>query len=420
VFEPLRLRLTKEQRKNATVSPGELIFRWRATEQLHCFVSILPDPRDDRFMIEVGWSTQGRFPHDLPRPELSESRDRQEFGQAECFIPFATLAKIQRGRPDSTWHLRPCSVEPDDPEFGRKLAEEDSAPVSEDRAAARARVVVAEAISDLTEVVVPYLEERVEWERQEIRMARRAAMERRGRVQAEFDARYYGWALDDARREYAAGYPRLRSVTDNWGMPQTALALLDSRSSLDRLRLTETLVKARFRRVLERAGESLLPEEAATLADYDQARKSLRIPDVEAYRRRRQPLDRAAVLAHVKAALNPILGGEGQSWPAPSWSAEGLEWRWETPVGEWTVWTHVLVHGWLCQVTYRHMVGVHGPGPRYLVTDAALLSWLGISRLTTWSIPTGADVPRAVSALAGACADFMAAVPALVADLSPN
>jgi hypothetical protein len=232
--------------------------------------------------------------------------------------------------------------------LGRKSAEDDSAPVSEDQAAARARAVVAEAIRDLAEVVVPYLQGRVEWEREEVRMARRAALERLGRVQGEFDARYYRWALDDARRECAAGYPRLRSVTDNWGMPQTVLALLDSRSGLDRLRLTETLVKARFRKVLERAGESLMPEEAATLANYEQVRKSLRVPEVEAYGRQRRPLDRAAVLAHVRAALNPILGGEGQSWPAPSWSAGGLEWRWEVPVGEWAVWTYVLVHGWLC------------------------------------------------------------------------
>jgi hypothetical protein len=120
-FEPLRLRLTKEQRKNATVSPGELIFRWRATEQLHCFVSILPDPRNDRFMIQAGWSTQGWFPHDIPRPELSESRDRQEFDLAECFMPFATLANIQRGRSDSIWYLRPWLAEPDDPEFGAEV-----------------------------------------------------------------------------------------------------------------------------------------------------------------------------------------------------------------------------------------------------------------------------------------------------------
>ena len=58
-FEPLRLRLTKEQRRTANVSPGELIFRWRATEQLHCFICILPDTRDDQFMMEAGWSTHG-------------------------------------------------------------------------------------------------------------------------------------------------------------------------------------------------------------------------------------------------------------------------------------------------------------------------------------------------------------------------
>ncbi len=96
VFEPFRLRLTKEQRRTADVSPGELIFRWRATEQLHCFICILPDSRHDCFMIEAGWSTRGRFPHDL-MSRTTASHERQEFSLAECLVHAAGLFNLRPG-----------------------------------------------------------------------------------------------------------------------------------------------------------------------------------------------------------------------------------------------------------------------------------------------------------------------------------
>ena len=339
-------------------------------------------------MVEVGWSTLGRFPYDLSRTlPTSASRERREFALSECFVATSGLFILTRGRPDGLWQVWSCSAAIDDPDYSRIFEEEDQAPVSGDQAAARVQAVVEEAVRDLAEVVVPYLHERVEWEREDFRTARQAALERLGLVQAEFDARYYpvgagrrptgmcGW-VPSARERH-------RQLGDRPDAGRSCSLPVECRSGpLGRSTREDALSAcAGPRRSVRDAGGS-------------RRARRLREGKEEPERARRGGVPAPAHASGPSGGTGPCQddaesdpGGGGQSWPVPSWAKGGLEWRWETPVGRCTVRTHVIVHGWLCQVTYGHALGVVGSEPRYLETNAALMSWLGISRLTTWSLP---------------------------------
>ena len=159
-FEPFALRLKKDERHKATVFPGERIFRWVPGGDLHCFISVIPHQRQEKFMIEAGWSALGRFPYDIRRPTASPTRERKEFSLAECMVSFERLYHMKYGRAHLGWAVWKCSVDIDHPRFKEIFIEEDLAPVSEEQAFAMAKEAVRKAIEDTRDVVIPYLTER--------------------------------------------------------------------------------------------------------------------------------------------------------------------------------------------------------------------------------------------------------------------
>ena len=50
---------------------GETVFRWAASDSLHCFVILVPDAKGRQaFTVELAWSAAARFPEATSRPTL--------------------------------------------------------------------------------------------------------------------------------------------------------------------------------------------------------------------------------------------------------------------------------------------------------------------------------------------------------------
>jgi len=93
---------------------GETVFRWAASDQLDCFVFLVPDPKGRQsFTIELAWSTEGRFPEATSRPTLIlGAEDPDPTDVEEGVVRLGDLAD----RRDAWWNLpdpAPCHLTSD-------------------------------------------------------------------------------------------------------------------------------------------------------------------------------------------------------------------------------------------------------------------------------------------------------------------
>lgn len=110
--------------------------------------------------------------------------------------------------------------------------------------------------------------------------------------------------------------------------------------------------------------------------------------------------------------MNPMLGSAGTAGPRPK------QWRWDTPLRGWTLRTDVFVWGGpSVRMIYGQSVAQPGPRPRYLCTNMALLSWLGIANTTAWSLPSEREIQVAVGWLGRLCREFLTAASEALAGL---
>ena len=229
----------------------------------------------------------------------------------------------------------------------------------------------------------------------------------------ELARRYYRWALDDAAREVREGFPLVRAVAS--GLTMRAVAHLESLPAERRPVVMTTLVKRAHRRALELAGEGWGPQEEQIERAYVEA---VRIPRPEEAAHREavladQPprIDRARFLRAVRSELAPILG------PGAAFATKH-EWRFDTAIGPWTLATFVDVGGQHHQLAYTQTIRADVARP--LKEGISLNQWLGIGGQTIWNRLVEADTAQAAQSLARICAHFLAAVPALLADLAPS
>jgi hypothetical protein len=149
-------------------------------------------------------------------------------------------------------------------------------------------------------------------------------------------------------------------------------------------------------------------EDEAIDHDYQRAARHAR-PEEESYR---LTIDRGRFLAAVKAQLAPVLGAG-----APFSTTH--EWRYDTPLGPWTLVTLIDVGGRAHQLAYSH--DLHASVSRPLRQGVSLCGWLGIGGgHTTWDRLTQADTAEAARSLARVCAHFVQAAPALVDGVAPD
>jgi hypothetical protein len=231
----------------------------------------------------------------------------------------------------------------------------------------------------------------------------------------EFAAPYSRWALGDARREVRENFPFLRAVKS--GLVMRAVAYFESLAGDERLRAAIVLVKRSHRRGVELAGDSWGAEDEAIDHDYQRAARHAR-PEEESYRQTllHEPdtltIDRGRFLAAVRAQLAPVLGAG-----APFSTTR--EWRYDTPLGPWTLVTLIEVGGRAHQLAYSHTLQTSVSRP--LRQGVSLCGWLGIGGgHTTWNRLTRADTAEAARSLARVCAHFVQAAPALVDGVVPD
>lgn len=231
----------------------------------------------------------------------------------------------------------------------------------------------------------------------------------------EFAVRYYRWALADARREVEENFPLLRAVKA--ALPMRAVAYLESLAGDERLRAATALVKRNHRRAVALTGDVWGADEERIDREYRDAARVWR-PEESWYREAmlhdagRLKIDRARFLAAVKAALAPVLGA-GEPFSTKH------EWRYDTPLGPWTLLTLVDAGGSVHQLAYTQTLRV-SPS-RVLKEGLSILGWLGIGGgHTTWDRLSEADTAAAAESIARIGAHFLRALPALVAGLSPE
>lgn len=132
--------------------PGDRAYRWRASEQLHCWIVLSPSKKDyDEFTVLIGWSKQARYPELSMVPCAEEpAPDRAEFDREEYFtrLPFLW------GKEDEWWVIKEFRA-------SRSLAELEASlqPVSPSEAKEAVAPLVTDAVHKIKEIGLPYLEE---------------------------------------------------------------------------------------------------------------------------------------------------------------------------------------------------------------------------------------------------------------------
>jgi hypothetical protein len=230
----------------------------------------------------------------------------------------------------------------------------------------------------------------------------------------EFRVRYYRWARDDARRELGEAWPLLRGVKST--LVIRALARLASLPADRRPLVVTALVKRFHRRAVELTGDTWDADEETIARDHVEAMRILQ-PEEEGYRQAllhapgRLRIDRVGFLASVRRELAPVLG-DGAAF------ASKHDWRYETPIGPWTLVTLVDVGGRYHQLSYSQTIRARHPRP--LAEHLSICAWLGLGGQTAWDQITEAETPGAAQALARICAHFLEAAPPLLDGLSPE
>ena len=132
--------------------PGHRAFRWKASEQIHCWIVLSPSPKDlDEFTLLIGWSTLGRYPElsMVPCAELpSDSRDEFRFDEYLTRLPFLWSDR-------DTWWKVPTPGRPGSMAALQARPE----PVPADKAREAVAHLVDDAIERLKAHAIPYLEE---------------------------------------------------------------------------------------------------------------------------------------------------------------------------------------------------------------------------------------------------------------------
>ncbi len=169
-FEPFTVRIKADEKSKSTLQAGEKVFRRVVDDGLWLFLSIIPHQSQERWMLEVGWSTTGRFPFDISRPTTVESgSDHREFSRQECMIDFGDLFRLRHPNDLAHigWNVWQCSVSHKHPRFKEIFITEDMMPVSDELAQHRVSQAFSKFAEDLRELVLPYLEKREKAYRQQ-------------------------------------------------------------------------------------------------------------------------------------------------------------------------------------------------------------------------------------------------------------
>jgi hypothetical protein len=216
-----------------------------------------------------------------------------------------------------------------------------------------------------------------------------------------FQSRFYGWALDDMRREIAEEFRLIRMVKG-----RVAIRTIHYFQNLllsDQLELFEAMLK-RFHKP-----NSLTSQENAVLARKDEALlRSVPIEvelEGEPYGEERIPrMNRSRFAALANKELSSVLG--------PEVTRSGVVATYRTTIEPWILST-VVSYG-SPPYYFQH---IELPQRKPLMQHVSVLLWLGISSQTTWDVARLGDEKETASSIATLCAHFLAAAPRLLSGL---
>lgn len=177
-FEPVTFKLTKEQRRSFVLFPGSWIYRRRVSNELHLFLHIIPDQKQERFLLEIGWSLRGRFPFELSGLNNFMPADKSELQFDEYLVDFGQLYHRTCGKGFIGWNVWECSEEFPQLDASRledadykvefeshlnkwreACAREDLVEMSDEEARDRSQVAVSKFIADVKTVALPYFDD---------------------------------------------------------------------------------------------------------------------------------------------------------------------------------------------------------------------------------------------------------------------
>lgn len=131
---------------------GESVFESSVCDGLTTFLLLFPSPTGQQaFTLEVGWSTEGRFPDVVARPsKILGPADPIPIHESEVILRIGDLA----GTGDRWWQLPDPAVErPGD----LQALQESIEPIDPGKAAETVAASVSEALELIAEVTLPFL-----------------------------------------------------------------------------------------------------------------------------------------------------------------------------------------------------------------------------------------------------------------------
>mgnify|MGYP003576008508 CR=1 FL=1 len=235
-------------------------------------------------------------------------------------------------------------------------------------------------------------------------------------AQSHFENRYLRWALREVDRELQANFASLCSF--RYGLALRYLQFLAEIPENERRGAALALVKWRLYRQRRSAGSleawQELEDQVSGVAD-SYSRAIVRVSNQE-WERRELRLSKPHLFRYPRKLLKESIKQRMTArFGMPAQDEQPSSWRYETQFGKVLLVTTLDVGSRTQDLTYRHEVFV-SPNDS-LKGSVSLLSWLGISGQTEWSLIKTDEIEMVSESVEQLCSRFHDALPSLIADL---
>jgi hypothetical protein len=229
-----------------------------------------------------------------------------------------------------------------------------------------------------------------------------------GRARDAFAIAYLKWALQDAKKQSASGFPLLALLRD--GLAREYVRFWAALSEERRDIFVSGMVKRFHKRAMELTGMTMSPEENRLIEQHLNSPRKSNNPQLEEdfYRPRptRQDLRKLKVI--VKRFVDQETGGACELW-APGHVV------FHRTVGQWRVSTSITVHTKI-YLSYDH--SIHDCQATALKEHISVTNWLGIGGQTTWMLMRPDELEASAQSALVIANYFLDAVPGILADIS--
>jgi hypothetical protein len=229
-------------------------------------------------------------------------------------------------------------------------------------------------------------------------------------ARAEFSLRFYEWALQDARREWEQDFPFLRRIHSN--VASAFFSFVNKLSQNERAIFRDGLVRGAHRTALLLKGEELTGDEKELLERFRLALLA-NTSDVQDLEGRISAQERRVASQKLRGFLNSklaaVLGDSRENW------GRGV-WRYRSTIAGWLFDTYIDTGG-KYQLRYHHVLSARDHVP--LHPNICFMIWVGVHQ-TSWAGMRENEIVDAANCLSSLCTHFSAALPRLLAGLSPK